>query len=161
MGEQRAKSKDERLGNLRSLGSLKSLGTTQRTLCVIIGFSGLGNTLVEGTNEIENRACQVYLNKALFSILFVISARISLNAQTNSTKVFGEPFYKKAQIFCTEKRRRTTRQSPSAGHQQQQPGQALRRCGVPYPYGRKRRCSPSSSRRSQAPPVRVSPRRPP
>ena len=47
--EQRAKSKDERLGNLRSLGSLKSLGTTQRTLCVIIGFSGLVNTLVEGT----------------------------------------------------------------------------------------------------------------
>ena len=62
-----------------------------------MGFSGLGDTLEESTNEIENRACQVYLDKALFSILFVISARISLNAQTNSTKVFGEPFYKKAQ----------------------------------------------------------------
>jgi hypothetical protein len=37
MGEQRAKSKDERLGNLRSL---KNLGKTQRTLSVIIGFFG-------------------------------------------------------------------------------------------------------------------------
>ena len=47
-----------------------------------LSFSGLGITLVEGTNEIETRACQVYLNKALFSILFVISLRIFLNPQT-------------------------------------------------------------------------------
>jgi hypothetical protein len=41
--DERAKSKDERLGNLRSLGkleSLENLGTTQRTLCVAIGFFG-------------------------------------------------------------------------------------------------------------------------
>ena len=59
-----------------------------------MGFSGLGITLVEGTNEIENRACQVYLNKALFSILFVVAARQPLNPQTNSTKVFAELFTK-------------------------------------------------------------------
>ena len=71
MKEQRAKVKGVNLGK-----------TIFNTLLVIIGFSGLGDTLEESTNEIENRACQVYLNKALFSILFVISARISLNAQT-------------------------------------------------------------------------------
>ncbi|MBQ6604457.1 MAG: hypothetical protein IIX17_02510 [Tidjanibacter sp.] len=68
-----------RLGSLENLGSVKE---NHLDYCVIVLFSGLGDTLEESTNEIENRACQVYLNKALFSILFVISARISLNPQT-------------------------------------------------------------------------------
>ena len=50
MKEQRAKVKGGNLGRLRSIGNLGK--TIFNTLLVIIGFSGLGNTLVEGTNEI-------------------------------------------------------------------------------------------------------------
>ena len=71
---------------LRRLGSLKNLGSLGKSIFRLfvkqLSCSGLGDTLEEGTNEIENRACQVYLNKALFSILFVISLRIFLNPQT-------------------------------------------------------------------------------
>ena len=70
------------MGVMGIMGNLRIMGKPIKLFVQQSGFSGLEDTLEESTNEIENRACQVYLNKALFSILFVISARISLNAQT-------------------------------------------------------------------------------
>ena len=80
----RAKSKDERakmkserreFKEFKEFREFREISENQLDCSVIFGFSGLEATLEESTNEIENRACQVYLNKALFSILFVVTAK--------------------------------------------------------------------------------------
>ena len=60
-------------GNNGSLGRLRSLGnlgkTIFNTLLVIIGFSGLGDTLVEGTNKREIWGCRIYSSRTYLSFI--------------------------------------------------------------------------------------------
>ena len=70
----------ESLNSLNSLNSLITLSNncfSTINLSVILGFSGLGDTLEESTNEIEIWVCRVYSNKTHISILFVITTSYS------------------------------------------------------------------------------------
>ncbi|MBR4037605.1 MAG: hypothetical protein IKJ02_03505, partial [Tidjanibacter sp.] len=57
------------------LDSLSNNCFSSTTFSVILGFSGLGYTLEESTNEIEIWVCRVYSNKTHISILFVVTTK--------------------------------------------------------------------------------------
>ena len=63
------------LENLRSLGNYGSNGITDKTLCVMIGFSGLGDTLEESTMKNRDMDCQIYLNRTYLYFFVVVTTK--------------------------------------------------------------------------------------
>ena len=58
------------LGSLRSIGNYENYEITNKTLCVAIGFSGLGDTIVDGTMENRDRQMSSSLEYLPISIFY-------------------------------------------------------------------------------------------